>query len=33
MPLPKKICAGGVDREGKLYIISIGLENKLLLRR
>ena len=23
----------GVDREGKLYIISIGLENKLLLRR
>ena len=29
----EKNCAGGLTGEGKLYIISIRLENKLLLRR
>lgn len=33
LPPPKKVCAGGLTGEGKLYIISIRLENKLLLRR
>lgn len=33
LPPTKKICAGGLTGEGKLYIISIRLENKLLLRR
>lgn len=33
LPPTKKICAGGLTGEGKLHIISIRLENKLLLRR